>query len=108
MGSQTLDEKTGQAILLPEKKCPHGLMQDERGNSACELCFDDRLTESYLLGISVGYEQLSEWLRGLSGKAFADGKDDTAHTLRGLFQDAYGQHKEARAKYEAHKKEREG
>lgn len=107
MGSQRLDRKTGQAVLLPEKKCPHGLMQDDRGNTACEQCFDDRNTESYLLGISVGYEEVSGWLRGLSGQRFVEGKDSEAHALRRLADDVAKQQAEKRKKFEEAKKERE-
>lgn len=107
MGSQRLDKKTGQAVLLPEKKCPHGLMQDDRGNTACEQCFEDRSTESYLLGVAVGYEEVSRWLRGLSGQRFVENKDSEAHALRLLADHVAKQGEEKRKKFEEAKKERE-
>jgi len=97
---QELDKK-GQPVLHgADKKCPHGVWQDRRGNSACESCFDDRQTESYLLGIAVGYEQNSGWLRKLSGDMFAHGKDERAKMFRDLADDIAGFAVEKRKEHE--------
>jgi hypothetical protein len=89
--------------ILVDRKCPHGLRQDRRGNSNCESCFDDSMTEHYLLGISVGWEQIQKWLKKKAGDAFADRNDERAHLYRTLADEAEERHKGTRAEYEKHR-----
>lgn len=105
MGSQMLDQKTGQPEFLPEKKCPHGVWQDERGNSGCEECFETKLTENYLNGVSVGIAQMSSALYEKSGKAFATGKDEAARQLRDLAREMDVAYEKACAEVKRYKKE---
>ena len=83
MGSQTLDSKTGQLILTKDK-CGHGVFKDRRGNTGCEQCYENASTSSYLLGIAVGFEQVSALLSERAGKAFTKGLDAEASKLRDL------------------------
>ena len=83
MGSQTLDKKTGQ-LVLTDKKCSHGVRKDARGNTGCEECYENRCTDSYLLGIAVGFEQASADLLARAGKAFSAGRDTEANLYREL------------------------
>lgn len=83
MGSQTLDEKTGQ-LILTDKKCGHGVFKDRRGNTGCERCYENRCTSSYLLGIAVGFEQASASMLERAGQEFSKGNDDAAKLFREL------------------------
>lgn len=102
MGSQTLDEKTGQAILT-KKKCPHGLFCDERGNNACERCMEHGRTGSYLLGISTGWEQVHKLYAQRAGEAYAAGQDEKAKLLRDLATEAKKTDEARRKDYDRHK-----
>lgn len=83
MGSQHLGPD-GQAELLKDKLCWHGLICDDRGNNACEECSENNGTSSYLLGQAVTYETLVTVFAARAGEAYAKGQDDRAKWFREL------------------------
>lgn len=101
MGNQIVGQD-GQPILDKDRKCPHGVFRDNRGNSACENCFDHKTTGSYLLGIAAGYEQLAGWLAKRAGDAFSAGRDADATMLRTLSREVSDDAKKRRAEQEQH------
>lgn len=110
MGSQTLG-KDGQPIFLKDSKCPHGVRQDDRGNSGCEECREDDGTDHYLLGKAVGQEDLVGQLRQKAGEYFAANNDPLAKTYRDIAEwvksaaaESRKRHAEYRAELEAKQK----
>lgn len=103
MGSQFLDKKTGQPILT-EKKCPHGVFCDERGNNACELCLEDGRNESFRCGIWSGLKQAADGVRFQSGNFFAKGDDTNARMYRLIADDLDKAAKKAEEEYRAYQK----
>jgi len=101
MGSQTLDEKTGQLITTLHK-CAHGLFKDRRGNTGCEECYEDNQTSSYLLGIAVGFEQASADFSKRAGEAFSAGRDSEAKLFRDLAKEMMKTSEAKRADQEKH------
>jgi hypothetical protein len=101
MGKQTLDKK-GQPIIVPDKDCPHGVSGDDRGNNACEECYENSSTSSYLLGIAVGYEELSANFAKRAGEAYAAGNDSRAQFFRELSRELTATAVEKREKVTLH------
>lgn len=103
MGRQTLDQH-GQPILT-DKKCQHGVLSDDRGNNACEQCLEVGRTDSYLLGIAVGWEQVFAEFSKRAGEEYARGSDDKAKLYRDIAKDAKKISEERRADQKRHARE---
>jgi uncharacterized protein YeaO (DUF488 family) len=97
-------DKDGQPILT-ERKCPHGIFRDDRGNVCCESCLEVGRTNSYLLGIAVGWEQASEEFTKRAGEAFSAGKDEKAHFFRDMAKLCKEASASRRKDFEKHKRE---
>lgn len=102
MGKQTLG-KNGQ-VILTSKRCPHGVFRDDRGNSACEECYDNRQTSSYLLGIAAAFEEMVLQFTKRAGEEFSAGKDDRAQFYRELAKEAEAHAKSRRQDQVKHDK----
>lgn len=77
-------------------------LKDETGR---EYSYNTLTTSGYLLGISTGWKEASNWLLKQAGEAFTNGNDKLAQSLRSLAKDAEKLHEQAYERYNEDERE---
>jgi hypothetical protein len=106
MGIDKQDLNQAGQPILTTKVCKHGVLQDRRGNSACEECFDEHSHGDYLMGESEGLKAAAAMLMGKAKAAFVEDDSTKAEELKALSKELSGQSRAKRSEWVKYMKEK--